>query len=105
MTRRLKFALAALVALCASAFFAAPALADTQPDPQLTNIPYLAWRGEEVRLVKCDPDILAGLDQAQRNAVAQSAKFEDIFVDFLLVVWSGDQNVVKVELDAGTVLL
>src|SRR6266550_1919070 len=74
--RRLRFGVAALVALAASAFFAAPALADTQPDPQLSNIPYLAWRGEEVRLVKCDPDILAGLDQAQRNVVAGSAQFK-----------------------------
>ena len=101
--RRLRFGLAALVALAASAFFAAPALADTQPDPQLTNVPYLAWRGEEVRLVKCDPDILVGLDQAQRNVVAQSAQFEDIFVDFLLVDWSGDPNVVKPQLEPGTV--
>ena len=92
-----------MLALAASAFFAAPALADTQPDPQLTNIPYLAWRGEEVRLVKCDPDILAGLDQAQRNVVAQSAQFENIFVDFLLVDWSGDPNVVKPQLEPGTV--
>jgi len=102
---RLKFGLAALVALAASAFFAAPALADTQPDPQLTNMPYLAWRGEEVRLVKCDPDILAGLDAAQRAAVAQSAQFSDIFVDFLLVDWSGDPNVVRPQLEPGTVSL
>jgi hypothetical protein len=103
VARRLRFGLAALIALAASAFFAAPALADTQPDPQLTNIPYLAWRGEEVRIVKCDPDILAGLDAAQRQQVAQSAQFEDIFVDFLLVDWSGDPNVVKPQLEPGTV--
>src|SRR5215813_4966971 len=101
--RRLRFGLAALVALCASAFFAAPALADTQPDPQLTNMPYLAWRGEEVRLVKCDPDVLAGLSLAQRQQLAQSAQFGDVFVDFLLVDWSGDPNVVKPQLEPGTV--
>ena len=28
-------------------------------DPQQTNVPYLAWRGEEVRLVKCAPEIHA----------------------------------------------
>src|SRR5881409_1169041 len=103
VARRLKVGLAAVVALVGCVVFAAPALADTQPDPQLSNIPYLAWRGEEVRLVKCDPDILAGLDQAQRNVVAQSAQFEDIFVDFLLVDWSGDPNVVKPQLEPGTV--
>ena len=100
---RMKFALAALVALAASAFFAAPALADSQPDPQLTNIPYLAWRGEEVRLVKCDPDILAGFDLAQRQQIARSAQFGNVFVDFLLVDWSGDPNVVMPQLEPGTV--
>ena len=75
------------MALAASVFFAAPALAETQPDPQLTNIPYLAWRGEEVRLVKCEPDVFpGGLNGAQ---VAQSARFGPVFVDFLLVDWSG----------------
>ena len=103
MTRRLRFGLAALVALAASAFFAAPALADTQPDPQLTNMPYLAWRGEEVRLVKCDPDILAGFDLAQRQQIAQSAQFLNIFVDVLLVDWSGDPLVVHPQLEPGTV--
>ena len=44
---RFKLGLAALIALAASAFFSAPALGDTQPDPTHTNIPYLAWRGEE----------------------------------------------------------
>jgi hypothetical protein len=105
MTRRLRFGLAALVALAASAFFAAPALADTQPDPQLTNMPYLAWRGEEVRIVKCEPDILSGLTAEQRQAVAQSAQFGDVFVDFLLVDWSGDPHVVHPQLEPGTVSL
>ena len=43
----LKLGLAALVALAASMFFAAPALADTQPDPQLTNhsVSRVAGRG------------------------------------------------------------
>src|SRR5213080_2394568 len=103
--RRLKFGLAALVALAASAFFAAPALADTQPDPQLSNIPYLAWRGEEVRLVKCEPDVnpFAGLGVAQRLQAEQSAQFDITFVDLLLVDWSGDPNVVKPQLEPGTV--
>src|SRR6266516_3283191 len=101
--RRLRFGVAALVALAASAFFAAPALADTQPDPQLSNIPYLAWRGEEVRLVKCDPDILAGLDLAQRQQLVRSAQFDVTFVDLLLVDWSGDPNVVRPQLEPGTV--
>ena len=100
---RLKLGLVALVALAASAFFATPALADSQPDPELTNIPYLAWRGEEVRLVKCDPDILSAFTLAERQQMAQSAQFGDIFVDVLLVDWSGDPNVVKPQLEPGTV--
>jgi hypothetical protein len=105
VARRLRFGLAALIALAASAFFAAPALADTQPDPQLTNMPYLAWRGEEVRIVKCEPDILAGLTPQQRQVVAQTAQFGDYFVDFLLVDWSGDPHVVHPQLEPGTVSL
>ena len=76
VARRLKVGLAALVALMGSAFFAAPALADTQPDPTESNIPYLAWRGEQVRLVKCAPAI-TGVNQR---------------ADFLLVDWSGEEN-------------
>src|SRR5215471_17320168 len=101
--RRLRFGLAALVALAASAFFAAPALADTQPDPQLSNVPYLAWRGEEVRLVKCDPFAFPGLTPEQRSQVAQSAQFGITFADVLLVDWSGDPNVVRPQLEPGTV--
>src|SRR5207248_9501999 len=100
---RFKLGLVALVALAASTFFAAPALADTQPDPQLTNIPYLAWRGEEVRLVKCDPDVLPLLTVAQRQQLAQSAQFGIWFGDVLLVDWSGDPNVVQPQLEPGTV--
>ena len=27
------------------------------PNPTSTNIPYLAWRGENIRLVKCSDDL------------------------------------------------
>ena len=73
MTRPGRFTLAAVVALSASVFLAAPALADTQPDPQLSNIPHLAWRGEEVRVVKCEPDVFPdGITGAQ---AAQAIRF------------------------------
>src|SRR5919109_1475111 len=106
--RRLKFAVAALVALAASAFFATPALADTQPDPELANIPYLAWRGEEVRLVKCEPDVFSGLTAGQQAGQQQvirqaGAQFLFNFVDFLLVDWSGDPLEVRPQLEPGTV--
>jgi len=76
VARRLKVGLAAVVALVGCVVFAAPALADTQPDPTESNIPYLAWRGEQVRLVKCAPSI---------TGIGQRA-------DFLLVDWSGEEN-------------
>ena len=105
MKRKFAFGLAALVCACASVFFAAPAAADTQPDPQLSNVPYLAWRGEEVRLVKCHPDILAsfGIDGQQAQQLAQSAQFGLTFVDFLLVDWSGDPHTIAPQLEPGTV--
>src|ERR687886_778554 len=87
---RFKFGLVALVCVLGSALFTAPAFADTQPDPQLTNIPYLAWRGEQVRLVKCFPFIPANA------AITQT--------DFILVDWSGDPLLTaKPNLEAGTV--
>src|SRR3954452_4005865 len=30
------------------------------PDPQTTNVPYLAWRGEQIRLVECSNEIGSG---------------------------------------------
>jgi len=73
--------------LLGATFFAAPALAATQPDPTETNVPYLAWRGEQVRLVKCAPAI---------TGVAQRA-------DFLLVDWSGEENSLAIpQMEGGT---
>lgn len=45
--------------LAALAATAAPASADDiiggpAPDPMTTNVPYVAWRGEQVKVVKCD---------------------------------------------------
>jgi hypothetical protein len=53
-TKALAVAVGAAVAL--PALGAAPATA-AAPDPQTTNVPYLAWRGEEMKLVKCDPSL------------------------------------------------
>src|SRR5262249_52800947 len=47
--------------------------------------------------------ILAGFDLAQRQQIARSAQFGNVFVDFLLVDWSGDPNVVMPQLEPGTV--
>jgi hypothetical protein len=90
VARRLKLGLAAVIAVVASGFFTAPAVADTQPDVSFANIPYLAWRGEEVRLVKCFPTI------------PRSASFTQ--TDFILTDWSGDPLLTaRPNLEAGTV--
>ncbi|MBA3413260.1 MAG: hypothetical protein H0T09_06170, partial [Actinobacteria bacterium] len=82
VARRLKFGLAALGALLVSAFTAVPALADTPPDPSETNIPYLAWRGEQVRLVKCHP-VISPTGAGQR-------------ADLILVDWSGEEHALAI---------
>jgi hypothetical protein len=48
----------ATIAGGAVAALSLPAVAgavNVAPDPQTTNIPYTAWSGEQLRLVKCDP--------------------------------------------------
>ncbi|MDQ3875576.1 MAG: hypothetical protein M3322_08555 [Actinomycetota bacterium] len=90
MDVRLRLGLATLLALAVSAFVAAPALADTQPDPQLSNIPYLAWRGEEVALVKCEQAI-GGINVGN--------------VDVLLVDSSGDPHLAAPQVEPGSVTI
>jgi len=81
--RRLKLGLLALVALIgATMALTTVAQARTTPDPMLADVPYLAWRGEAVRLVKCAP----------------ASVFPDGYVPsaldagFTLVDWSGDPH-------------
>ena len=82
VARRLKFALVGLGMLLVAAFSATPALADTQPDPTESNVPYLAWRGEQVRLVKCHPSI-------SPTGARQRA-------DLILVDWSGEEHALAI---------
>ena len=59
------------------------AQARTVPDPMLADIPYLAWRGEAVRLVKCaPPSVFPGGVTTLTNLDA----------GFTLVDWSGDPH-------------
>jgi hypothetical protein len=50
--------LAAMIGCGAVAALAVPAVAGAAevyaPDPQTTNVPYVAWSGEQLKLVKCD---------------------------------------------------
>jgi hypothetical protein len=74
--------LLAVAAIVVSAVAAGPALAaPAKWDPQATNVPYLAWRGEQVRLVKCNP------------VLAQ----EGVSVEFFVEEWSGPGLVPRVE--------
>jgi hypothetical protein len=75
--------LLAVAAIVLSAVVAGPALAAAPAkwDPQTTNVPYLAWRGEQVRLVKCDPALLT----------------EGVKVEFFVEEWSGTGLVPRVE--------
>src|SRR5436305_13568664 len=60
-------------------------------DPQTTNVPYLAWAGEQIRLVKCySADTLTGAG---------------LSAQFTVVSWSGDlgpNSVPRPELETGT---
>src|SRR3954464_8963140 len=71
--------LAATIGCGAVAALALPAGAGAvesyAPDPQTTNVPYVAWSGEQLKLVKCDPS----LADASRG-------------DLLIETWSGDPD-------------
>jgi hypothetical protein len=74
--------LLAVAAIVVSAIAAGPAsAAPASWDPQTANVPYLAWRGEQVRLVKCDPVLLSPTAN----------------VEFFVEEWSGTGLVPRVE--------
>ncbi len=55
-------------------------------DPQTTNVPYLAWAGEQVRMVKC-------FDAPSVDATtARTFDFSLVRAEFLVEDWSGDPN-------------
>jgi len=90
--RRLKLGLLALVALIgATMALTTVAQARTTPDPMLADIPYLAWRGEAVRMVKCAPasDFPAGYVPSALDA------------NFTLVDWSGDPHLATPQVVSG----
>ena len=113
---RTKLVLGLLFAVAAMLFLIVPAATATngsntvpttpQFDPMQTNVPYLAWNGEEVRLVKCyraDDTVLA-----QPDSVLQSA----LKAEFKVLDWTGspaafasgdpiEQNTVAVYHDKG----
>jgi hypothetical protein len=58
-------------------------------DPQQTNLPYLAWRGEEVRLVKCDP--LIPVPDNNGVTITQAGFFSGSNYSVFIEDWSGTQ--------------
>ena len=84
---RLKLSLAFLACVLGSALAAGPAAAAAPQDPLTTNIPYVSWRGEQVRLVKCDPAL----------AVEGAKK-----VDWLVESWTGSPGIAP-QLEPSTV--
>src|SRR3954452_7143552 len=80
--RRRLAGLLAVTVIVASAVVAGPAAAaPARWDPQTTNVPYVAWRGEQVRLVKCNPVLATA----------------GVKVEFFVEEWSGSGLVPRVE--------
>lgn len=76
-----------------------PAAAGAQPsDPLATNTPYLAWRGEQIKLADC-VSLRESEDLATRGTIA------DFYAtDFLVEDWSGaDPDRAKPQVEPGTV--
>jgi hypothetical protein len=70
---------AALLLMPASGSAAAPAPTVSAWNPQTTNVPYLAWAGEEVRLEKCIP---------LGDVKAAGVNLRKVSVNFLVEDWS-----------------
>jgi hypothetical protein len=90
---RLRLAFVAALAIAGFAFGASPALADAYHpvfDPQTTNVPYLAWRGEEVRLVKCEPNLGEVPDPWDDGS-------DEFDADWIVEDWSGDSLIPSLE--------
>src|SRR5690554_3031536 len=70
----------------------APSIA-SDPNPTSTNIPYLAWRGENIRLVKCSDDLQDSELNVLRRASVRRGEFllfVDLDYDFVLEEWCSD---------------
>jgi hypothetical protein len=84
----------ALLALCVTAGYAvAPSVASASngPDPQTTNVPYLAWAGEQIRLEKCFDASNVTADNAG------SFDFSSVEAEFLVEDWSGSGQAPQIE--------
>jgi hypothetical protein len=67
----------------------------SDPNPTSTNIPYLAWNGENIRLVKCSDDLQDSEINVLRNAAIRRGEFlifADLDYDFVLEDFSGSRD-------------
>jgi hypothetical protein len=71
-----------------------------QWDPQTTNVPYLAWAGEQLRLEKC---IFADSD-SRMSGLKSDTDLGGLQLDVLVEDWSGDPNN-KPQIEPSTVKL
>jgi hypothetical protein len=65
----------------------------SDPNPTSTNIPYLAWRGENIRLVKCSDDLQDSEINVLRNSAVRRGEYliwADLDYDFVLEEWGSD---------------
>src|ERR671916_220437 len=82
---RLRYVLlAVLAAMAAMAFTGTAAAGEVAPDPQTTNVPYLAWAGNQVNLTKCFTDEEAEGDIAQ-------VPVPSLYGKFVVEDWSGTE--------------
>lgn len=99
--RPVRAAMLVTLAACGAAA-TLPAIATAQPygqsDPLDTNVPYLAWRGEQIKLAEC-----VGRDMS--DSLATRGTIADFYAtDFLVEDWSGaDPDRAKPQIEPGTV--
>ena len=89
MSKRLRFVLLAVLAAMASMAITGTAWAGDAgpanhnlPDPQNTNVPYLAWAGNQVNVTKC-------LDSRQAEGSIAAVPVPLLFGKFRIEDWSG----------------
>jgi hypothetical protein len=87
-------ALAAAIPAVAGAQASGPNLSD--PNPTTTNVPYLAWRGEPIRLVKCADDLTDAEILAIERAVFRHDDgyliFAGVNASFFVEEWGGTDS-------------
>jgi hypothetical protein len=82
--------LAAIGALTIGVGSAGATAVNRAPDPQTTNIPYLAWAGEEVKVVKC----IGGSDGIDVSSIGSASNINALLAGkFRVEDWSGVDEV------------